>query len=126
MIQYLREKLLIKTQKQVDQLGCGGLKGKISDGYHTFGELYEHRNTLFIALCRELSSNPQYQIHKLVYRTPIKDGYFLLIINQEKGEQISYHLPKKHWEETGFAFGLNDYKYDGHTSNDVLDRLNKL
>jgi len=26
--------------------------GKISDGYHTFDELYDHRITLWIALCR--------------------------------------------------------------------------
>lgn len=27
--------------------------GEVSDGYHTFDELYEHRVALFIALCNQ-------------------------------------------------------------------------
>ena len=30
----------------------------VSDGFHTFGELYEHRIVLFIALAKQLLQNP--------------------------------------------------------------------
>lgn len=41
---------------EIDRLRKGEVReevtGKTSDGYHTFDELYEHRITLWIALCR--------------------------------------------------------------------------
>lgn len=99
----------------------------ISDGYHTFGELYEHRITLFITLVRmlkHLTSSPDY-----VWRTKTDPDWFVLGVGSKAGEQITYHLPMSKWEETNFAFELSQEqrpKYDGHTSKDVLDRLNKL
>lgn len=30
-------------------------RGQLSDGYHSFDELYEHRLVLFIALCNQLA-----------------------------------------------------------------------
>lgn len=127
MIEYFREKLLNKVQKEVDSLGVGFLRGEVSDGFHTFNELYEHRNSLFIALCREISNNPAYQTIKQTWRKPIRDGYFLMGINMEEGEQISYHLPASKWNETDFVdFEEEVIKWDGHTSNDVLERLKTL
>jgi hypothetical protein len=90
----------------------------ISDGYHTFGELYEHRIALFIALCR---FNAHY-----CFRTPEKDGWFILGINTDRSKQITYHLPASKLSEVEFAEVLQDYKFDGHTSADVLERLKSL
>jgi hypothetical protein len=36
----------------IDLKACGMDTNRISDGYHTFGELYDHRIQLFIALCK--------------------------------------------------------------------------
>lgn len=36
-------------------------KELVSDGYHTFKELYEHRVTLFVALCNSLKCIDEYQ-----------------------------------------------------------------
>lgn len=48
-------------------------------------------------------------------------------INKDKGEQITYHLPIKYWEECSFAPILEKApEWDGHTPADVLNRLKSL
>lgn len=101
----------------------------ISDGYHTFGELYEHRCRLFIALCKVYILKEGYDACR-VWRArkhsdgTSYDGWFILGLGEEPGEQITYHLPNSLWEETE---GIDEYElapqYDGHTSVDVLQRL---
>jgi hypothetical protein len=105
----------------------------ISDGYHTFGELYEHRITLFISLCKVLQETCSYRNGSEdigeVWRLPVKNGWFLMGMNlTSQGGQISYHLPESKWNETDFANFLHEenYEFDGHTGADVLERLKKL
>jgi hypothetical protein len=107
-----------------------------SDGYHTFKELYEHRILLFIALCRILRNDPQYQTGQkseiwcsVLHSDGTKyDDWFILGIGKEKGEQITYHLPARFWNEVcEFAFVLDKApEWDGHTSEDVLKRLSTI
>ena len=107
----------------------------ISDGYHTFDELYEHRVTLFVALCKILYNDPQYQRGQKsdVWRSKLHsdgtsfDGWFILGIGRNKGEQITYHLPLSKWEDTNFAETREKApEWDGHTATDVLNRLKIL
>lgn len=105
----------------------------ISDGYHTFGELYEHRMVLFIALCRNgyfrvKSSNDGYVWRSKRHSDGSQwDGWFIMGINKGAGEQITYHLPMSKWEETDFATEIEEApRFDGHTSNDVLKRIKEL
>lgn len=37
--------------------------GTISDGYHTFNDLYDHRHALFLALCRALGMGWKSRLH---------------------------------------------------------------
>ena len=101
---------------------------EISDGYHTFTQLYDHRITLYIALCKKI-----YLSAPIVWRSKLHsdgsswDGWFILGIYTEKGKQITYHLPIERWNETNFAMTLDKApEYDGHTSEDVLERLKDL
>ena len=110
------------------------------DGYHTWDELYEHRIVLWIALCRviqqELSPGKREAGEPLVWRSKKHfDGelcfgtgtQFVLGIKKQKGEQITYHIPIEKWEATDFAETLNKApEFDGHTSDDVLERIKKL
>lgn len=99
---------------------------KISDGYHSFGELYEHRVTLFIALCRHYKKFRVWR-SKLHHDGSSFDGWFIMGIGMDKGYQISYHLPMSKWEETSFVETLEKApEWDGHTSDDVIQRLKKL
>ena len=108
----------------------------VSDGYHSFKQLYEHRITLYIALCAMIYKF--YQGKGFRQRCPVwksrkhsddssYEGWFIMGINTEKGEQISYHLPDKYWDKTKFAKSLPCApEFDGHTAEDVIERLSKM
>ena len=97
------------------------------DGYHTFDELYNHRITLYLAVCRMLADK------MFVWRSKIHsdgtkwDDWFVLGIKEKDGEQITYHLPMGNWDECDFAETLEKApEFDGHTSDDVLERIREL
>lgn len=110
----------------------------ISDGYHTFGELYEHRIALFIKLCKLLDSlpgdfitPPNSEVWKSQFHSDgniaFGGGWFVLGIGKKIGHQITYHLPLTHWHQCEFAQTLDKApEFDGHTSADVLDRIKQL
>jgi hypothetical protein len=55
------------------------------------------------------------------------DGWFILGFVDDNGKQITYHLPIEKWNETSFAETIDKAPdFDGHTSDDVLERLKKL
>lgn len=98
---------------------------EVFDGYHTFGEVYSHRVTLYLVLCKFLQMQGYY-----VWRSKLHDdesfidGYFLLGVNTKEGEQITYHIRNQHWDSISFADTLDVApKYDGHSSQDVVARL---
>ena len=103
----------------------------VSDGYHTIAELYDHRNTLYIALCRAQSYiENEFGCARFVWRSKLHsdgssmEGWFILGIGKEKGKQVTYHLPNSRWDDTSFAETLEKApEWDGHTSQDVLKRL---
>lgn len=104
---------------------------QISDGYHTFAELYEHRHALFIALCRMMQCDAdEIGFDSDVWRSRLHadgtmfDGWFVMGINREPGKQITYHLPERLWPTTEFAPALDRApEWDGHTPDDVVKRL---
>ena len=101
-------------------------KDNISDGYHTFKELYEHRCLLFLALC---NSHKDYCYW--TYRNSDGsewDNWFLLVLNHPVAGQISYHLPTNLLKNLKTIVEYKDIcdDYDGHTSDDVIKRLEEL
>ena len=107
----------------------------VSDGYHTIAELYDHRITLFVALCRlgnDIDNPPSSSLSPWRSKfhsdgKPAYDGWYIMGIGREKGKQISYHIPLSRWDETNFAETLDKApEWDGHTSADVLERLKAL
>lgn len=138
---------VVETNKSVNNntetvLAEGGEGMQVSDGFHTLDEVYEHRISLFIALCKVQGTfsqfatalSPDKRGHK-VWRSkkhhaddkPMYEGWFVMGINVEDGKQITYHLPLWRWEETNFVEELECApKWDGHTPADVLERLKTL
>jgi len=119
---------MLTEQKQV--VITGGEKMGVNDGYHTFDELYKHRIELYIALCC-LAEN---YTGNFVWKSENHhdgsnmEGWFIMGIGTQDGEQISYHLPIEKWDDCEFAntFEKSPVKFDGHTSDDVLERLKYL
>lgn len=102
------------------------------DGYHTFDELYNHRITLYIALCaaqrlftnKEIWRSKHHSDGQLCFGTGTQ---FVLGINSKAGDQITYHIPIERWDETNFALTYEKApEWDEHTSDDVITRLKVL
>lgn len=106
---------------------------QISDGYHTFGELYEHRIALFRALCSmTLDMDCEQGAPDSAWKSKLHsdgsgfDGWFIAGINTEPGDQMTYHIPMSEWDKwPGKELGAAP-EWDGHTSADVLERLKSL
>ena len=99
-------------------------KNLVSDWYHTFWELYEHRCTLYVTVVN-LS---QYVTWAKFYKSRIHfDGtsreWRFIIQWYIHWKQISYHLPEKYWDRVLCNELEKADKRDWHTSQDVLDRL---
>ena len=98
-------------------------KGNISDGYHTFNELYYHRMILFSVICNQNKLRAwKSQLH---YDGTMYEDYFIVGIETDKG-QATYHYHMKDWEHFKVLELDRAPKWDGHTSNDVLERLKSL
>lgn len=97
--------------------------GKVSDGYHSFNELYDHRLGLFAAL---MLSNPDISWMSPLHSDGTKiEGWFVAGMNLPTG-QITYHLPMQYLEHLngGHIKMVNKApEYDGHKSDQVLERL---
>jgi len=110
------------------------ITGETSDGYHTFNELYEHRITLWIALCRYFIQGKLSTDSRNVWMSKLHsdgtsfDGWFIMGIGKEKGNQITYHLPMERWNECKRTAQVveNAPEFDGHTPEDVLKRISEL
>lgn len=102
--------------------------GTLTDGYHTFNELYAHRNLLFLTLATLLASmksNCRVTKSRKNSDGSSWDGWFVITVNLDGSEemQLSYHLPDAFWDSAMFEEEEVNSSYDGHTSQDVLGRL---
>lgn len=101
--------------------GC--TTGQVSDGYHTFDELYEHRHLLFIAL---MQSHPTVSWCSLRHEDgSIYKGWFIAGMHLG-GKSITYLLPEKHWqtiEAIGITILSKAPTWDKNVSTDIVKRL---
>lgn len=97
-----------------------GSKGQISDGYHTFDELYYHRMVLFGVAC-EAHKEKAWKSWKHDDGTMF-DNYFIVGIETPEG-QYTYHYHEKYWD----SFDVKELefapKWDGHQPKDITRLL---
>lgn len=92
----------------------------VSDGYHTFGELYEHRCLLWAWIVSEIGGRS-----RTGFKTRKNDkgeeweGWFIAGLHRPGG-QITYHLPNSMWFLVDAPELERNVNYDGHTSDDVI------
>ncbi|WP_313824038.1 hypothetical protein [Leclercia sp.] len=98
--------------------------GQISDGYHTFEELYAHRVRLFSALMNVCALQAWWS--RAHHDGSVWEGWILAGIDTPAGT-VTYHLPES---EIPFLPGHTELpvgkEWDGHTADDVLERLKSL
>jgi len=137
---------LVLAQLKIDEVRSSriGDVSQLSDGYHTFSELYEFRkvynavlfNTWAIPMidpnghAQSLFGHIKYDVHKSWRHHDgelcFGGGWFIVVAVLPTG-QISNHYEAKDWD----LFKIPEvekakYEFDGHTSGDVIDRLLKL
>ena len=141
------ESLLNSINKGISLLSK---KGKVSDGYHTFDELYEIRKAYNAALFNEWADAwhqrymgitegamvpakmvyPKYDVHKSWRHNDgelcFGGGWFIVVAKLPTG-LISNHYKAEDWD----LFRIPEvekakYEYDGHTGHDTIERLKAL
>lgn len=120
---------------------------QVSDGYHTFESLYDIRLAYNVALFNEwarqfeIVGNPddpnlinniatKHDVHKSQRHHDgelcFGGGWFIVVANLPSG-QISNHYEMKHWDLFRVpSYEKAKYEWDGHTSEDVINRLKSL
>ena len=90
---------------------------QISDGYHTFDDLYEQRLILSAALAK---NNPKAWKSKLHEdgEVPFGGGWFILGFDTDEGS-YTYHYELKDWDLFKCQELERGKHWDGHTSKDV-------
>lgn len=101
----------------------GGL-GEVTDGYHTFNELYHHRAVLFSVICND---------HKeLAWKSKAHDtgdmyhGMFIVGIETPEGQATYHYDIDPYWD----MFDVKELDkapvWDGHTPADAIERIGHL
>lgn len=95
---------------------------EVSDGDHSFEDLYRHRNLLFIMVLNLLNNSWYSEQHHDGSRF---DGYFVAGVELNEDEQITYHLPNELLPLIGLGVTHLEYapQWDEHKPGDVIDRI---
>ena len=117
--------LLTDIQHQIDSIPTSQSVGELSDRYHTFNELYDHRAKLFIALCRTSFKN-------IAWKSLLHDdgtmfpGMFIVGVETKYGQATYHYDINPYW---AMFKGIKELdkapKWDGHTPNEAIERIYK-
>lgn len=97
-----------------------GDTGNISDGYHTFDELYYHRCVLFSLICNQ--NNIVAWKSKKHHTGDMYEGMFIVGVETPYG-QVTYHYDLKYWD----MFKVQELEFapewDGSSPSDCIERM---
>lgn len=98
--------------------------GDLSDGYHTFNELYHHRAVLFAVLCNTYSHLAwKSQKHST---EDMYDGMFIVGIETPEGQATYHYDIDPYWD----MFRVKELErapaWDGHTPAEAICRISTI
>ena len=105
--------------------------GEVSDGWHTFNDLYHFRMLYNAALFNELNAHHSgLDIHKSWRHSDGelcfgKDNYFVVVAQLPTG-QITNHYHGMYWDLFQIPERERAAEYDGHSPLDVMERLEEF
>ena len=105
----------------------GVVSDDVSDGYHTFGDLYDIRKAYNVALFNIIAKEPKYNTHKAKRHYTgelcFGGGWFIVTASLPAG-QVSNHYEMKDWDLFNVPSAEKALiEFDGHTTPDVIARL---
>lgn len=113
-----------KAIEIVNQVAEETNKGEISDGYHTFNELYHHRAILFSVIC---NSNKELAWKSRLHDTgDMYDGMFIVGIETPEGQATYHYDIEPYWDMFEVKKLQNAPKWDGHTPDEAIRRIGLL
>jgi hypothetical protein len=99
---------------------------EVSDGHHTFGELYDHRRALtalLAAMAATADESWRSKAHHPDDDPMFEGGYFIIGINLPAGP-ITYHYNLTHWDDFASVPELEHApKWDGAAPAYTITRL---
>ena len=98
--------------------------GDLSDGYHTFNELYHHRAILFSVICnifKEISWKSKLHDDGTMY-----DGMFIVGIETPQGQATYHYDINPYWDMFKVRELRKAPKWDGHTPEEAIQRIGTL
>ena len=117
---------LKEIQTSIDKLIENKISaGELSDGYHTFNELYHHRALLFASLCMTIFKGKAWKslLHDDPKNNPMYPGMFIVGIETPEGQATYHYDIDPYWS----IFKVKELdkapKYDGHTPNEAIERI---
>ena len=108
--------------------------GNVSDGYHTFNDLYEHRSVLFCTVCELLARGALPDINAKPWYSMLHNdgtmypGMFIAGIETDEGS-VTYHFEEHDlylFEKSSIPYLETAPKWDGNTSEQGLAVLKIL
>ncbi len=116
----LEEIIEVETEGRLVVLPETGI-GDLSDGYHTFNELYHHRAILFSVICNE---HPDISWKsKLHHDGTMFDGMFIVGINTPEGQATYHYDINPYWDMFRVRELEKAPEWDGHTSEQAIERI---
>lgn len=98
--------------------------GNLSDGYHTFNELYHHRAILFSVIC---NSMPEKAWKSKLHDTgDMYEGMFIVGIETPEGQATYHYDIEPYWDMFKVKELEKAPNWDGHTPQDAIERISKI
>lgn len=98
--------------------------GEVSDGYHTFNELYHHRAVLFSVICNQ-NKGLAWKSKKHADGSMF-DGMFIAGIKTPDGQATYHYDIDPYWN----MFHVKELEcapeWDGHTPSEAIERISKI
>jgi len=98
--------------------------GDLSDGYHTFNELYHHRAVLFSVICNMFPDKAWKS--KLHDTGDMFEGMFIVGIETPEGQATYHYDIDPYWDMFKVKELDRAPTWDGHTPEDAINRISRL
>ena len=111
---------VVREYIKIPETGIGWL----SDGYHTFNELYHHRAVLFSVICNTFPEKAWKS--KKHHEGDMFEGMFIVGIETPNGQATYHYDIEPYWD----MFKVKELDtapwWDGHSANDAIARIGTL